>query len=230
MEWIVKIGELVKLPTKYFALVSIATGALCFLPKSVLSRLYLESVPSPLGTLVGIAFLMSTGLVALNVTTGLGNWIDYQHRTMKRRTAMERTLCELDPAEQSVLRKFFLGSQSTITMPLDKPVVAGLIACGILQQVGVFGWQSFHGMLFSFRISDLARELIEVEHLGPSEFQIPNEGDRGMLNDGGNGSPRTVPGSRLHVDGDTGKKSEQSPRRTRRSGRYRMACHPAAAR
>lgn len=156
MEWIVKIGELVKLPTKYFALVSIVTGALCFLPKSVLSRLFLESVPSPHGTLVGIAFLMSTGLVALNVTTGLGNWIVYQRRTMKRRTAMERTLCELDPAEQSVLREFFIGSQSTITMPLDNPVVAGLIARGILQQVGVFGRQSSHGMLFSFRISDLA--------------------------------------------------------------------------
>jgi len=185
LEWIARLTDIIKLPTKYFALIALVTGALLLLPKSVLTRLHLDSIPDPYGAIIGVVFLITTGLVAVNAFSWAWNRIDSRRRTKRRTEAITKTLVNLDPAEQAVLREFFLGSQSSVTMPLDNPVVAGLIARGILQQVGSFGRHWFQGMMFSFRIAESVRELITLEILGLAEFSIPNDEGKWMINDEG---------------------------------------------
>jgi hypothetical protein len=185
LEWIAKVHEIIRLPTKYFLLVAIITGALLFLPKPVLTRLHLDSMPDPYGAIIGVVFLVTIGLVILNASSWVWGRIDSERRLKEHKDAILKTLMSLDPAEQSVLREFFVGAQSTVTMPLDNPVVAGLIARGILQQVGSLGHYSFHGAMFSFRMSESAEELITPKILGLSKFKIPNNEGKWMVNDEG---------------------------------------------
>ena len=185
MEWITKIPDLAKLPTKYFALISLVSGSLLLLPTSVLARLHLDSIPPPYGAIVGVVFLITTGLVVVNALSWVWNRIDAKRRKSKRDDALLEMLMSLDHAEQSVLREFYITGQSTIKMPMDTPTVAGLVSHGILQRVGTLGNYSLHGMMFSLRIAKTAQEMITPDILGLSEFQIPTDDGQLMMNDEG---------------------------------------------
>jgi hypothetical protein len=60
----------------------------------------------------------------------------------------------LDFKELCVLREFKIQGQSTVLLPLDQPVVAGLVQKGILCQVGSMGQQMASGIVFSCKIHD----------------------------------------------------------------------------
>lgn len=83
----------------------------------------------------------------------------------------------LDHAEKSVLREFYIQGQNTIKLPMDHPVVAGLLSSGVLSIVSQHGKHSLAGMLVSMKIPDRLREIITLEMLDlpvgePSEQDI----------------------------------------------------------
>ncbi len=185
MEWLSKITDLVKLPTKHFALVAIVTGAILLLPEAVLKYFHLEAIPDPYGVIVGLIFLVSTGLVIVNVASWFISRFQTQRRITKRKEHIRTEVNRLDGAEQAILREFFLGGRSTITLPLDNPVVAGLIARGIISQVGQFGQHSHHGMMFSFRVSEAASEFITPAVVGLDEHLLDESDGNWTLNGAG---------------------------------------------
>ncbi|WP_305814118.1 super-infection exclusion protein B [Photobacterium leiognathi] len=93
-----------------------------------------------------------------------------------KRLLLDR-LEKLDPREKSVLREYYLQGQNTIKLPMDHPVVAGLINVGVLQLIGQHGRMSTAGMLFSMKISDFVREnltndLLDLPSGEPSHEEI----------------------------------------------------------
>lgn len=64
-----------------------------------------------------------------------------------------KALQQLDSQEKSVLREFYLQGQKTIRMPVDQPVVAGLVRKVIIVQVGQLAEQSIAGMLISVTLA-----------------------------------------------------------------------------
>jgi hypothetical protein len=62
MEWLTKLTDLHKMPTRYVGLVAIVTGALLFSPVWFLDKLHLSTIPAPYGALVGVVFLVTSGL------------------------------------------------------------------------------------------------------------------------------------------------------------------------
>ena len=66
MEWVSRIADLLKLPTKYFALTALVTSVILFLPDTFIRRLHMEAVPQKFGFWLGLLFLVSSALVAVN--------------------------------------------------------------------------------------------------------------------------------------------------------------------
>ncbi|MCK5607444.1 superinfection exclusion B family protein [Candidatus Pacearchaeota archaeon] len=165
MEWISKIIEAAKLPTKFILSIFLVAVALLFLPQELLSNLHLKEFIDKYGLYIGITALGSGTLLFMEILIHI--WKTAQnkinHRKIKK-AAFERVQ-KLDSAEKAVLREFFLQGQNTIKLPMDHPIVAGLLSSGILRMVGSHGRMSLAGMLFSMQISDFIREHLTYELL-----------------------------------------------------------------
>lgn len=168
MEWFAKLMDLHKLPTRHVGLISIVSGMLLFSPVWLLDRLHLSKIPSPYGTLVGIAFLVSISLLTVNSTNFAYASFKRRGWSEKRRATIKEYLSSLDPHEQAVLREFFVTGLSTLKIPMDNPSVVGLEVNGIIERTGPYGNFSIHGMMFPYRISKTAVTLISDDHLGIS--------------------------------------------------------------
>lgn len=185
MEWLTKLTDLHKLPTRYVGLVAIVTGALLFSPAWFLDRLHLSTIPAPYGALVGVAFLVSFGMVVTNFVGYLFDAFKRRGWSKKRQSIIKEALTQLDPIEQAILREFMLTGVSTLKIPMDNPSVVGLESKGILERVGRYGNYSVDGMMFPYRISAIANELLTLELLGLSDFLIEGDSEQfGLTQEG----------------------------------------------
>lgn len=177
MEWISKLIEAIKLPTKFILSIFLVSIALLFLPQQVIDAFYLKEFKDKYGLFIGITALSSGAL--LFTETIIFSWKKVSRRRdfdKLKKQAIER-LQKLDHAEKAVLREFFLKGQNTLKLPMDHPVVAGLLSSGILNIVGSQGRMSLAGMLFSMKISDFIRkqlsaEMIDLPVSQPTQEQI----------------------------------------------------------
>ena len=177
MEWITKIIEAARLPIKSILWIFVVTVALLFLPQDLLVSFHLKEFTDKYGIYISITALCSGVLLFIEILIYF--WNATQKKVNRRRIykkAIERTK-NLDPTEKAVLREFFLQGRNTIKLPMDHPVVAGLLHSSILQLVGSHGRMSLAGMLFSMKISDFIRkhltyEIIELPKGKPTEKDI----------------------------------------------------------
>jgi len=166
VEWISKITDFFKFTTKQHAIVALTTGAILFLPASILNRLGLAAIPAPYNTLVGIAFILSSVYVLTNSLSWSIAWYRRRVKIGDQIQRLEGKMMNLDIGEQAVLREFLIYGQTAIRLPMSNPIVAGLISDGILCLVSRIGRHSLHGPLFSYRLAKEAIPLMDPELLG----------------------------------------------------------------
>ena len=151
------ISDLGKIPTKVVLFFGLSSGALLLLPETWLRKLRLEKLAAEFGQWIGIVFLLSAVLLLLNLSA----WVYRTWKTTRKQKYLKAkviaALKELDDAEKAVLREFFIQGQNTVRMPMDEPVVAGLISKGILRPVGSVGERALAGIVFPFVPSEMAR-------------------------------------------------------------------------
>jgi len=177
LEWISKIIEIAKLPTKFILSIFAVSVVLLFLPKNLLISLYVNEFTDKYGIYIGITALMSGVLLIVEIFTYFYNMLQ---KRINRKTINKRSLKRietLDQEEKAVLREFFLRGRNTVKLPKDHPVVEGLLHSGILKLVGSYGRMSSFGMLYSMEISNLIREDLIYEIIGmpngePTEQEI----------------------------------------------------------
>lgn len=158
--WLGSLFDLSKLPAKFVAALWIMCSCVLFAPIGMRHRLHVDVLPDPYGTIVGIAWLVCSGLLATSVGsfawTRLAAWRKKRRYRLAARPAIDR----LDRAERLVLREFRLQNRQVIVLPIDEPSVAGLLSKGMLQLVGQYGRPSSAGLTFNVRLhADIAREL-----------------------------------------------------------------------
>lgn len=155
MELTSKIIEALKLPTKYILCIFAVSTVLLFMSKEFSEKMHLALFIDKYGLFIGIVSLSSGALLAIELIIYIYKFIRKKitYRNIKSYT-IER-VGKLDPAEKAILREFYIQEQNTIKLPVDHPVVAGLLNCGILKLVGKQGRMSLAGMLFSIKISEL---------------------------------------------------------------------------
>lgn len=131
--------DLSKLPTKFLFVFAVITGFVLFARGKTLSIVKLESIHEKYGEVIGVIFLVSAGIVFVNVFL----WVIqrrrkkiYKSKFVKR---MKSEIKKFSDDEKSVLREFIVPEVKTIIAPIDNPAVAGLIHRKVLTTVRPLG-------------------------------------------------------------------------------------------
>lgn len=140
MDYISKLFDLHKVPTKIALLLATISGILLFNSFDLISTLQLKEFVAENGKYVGIAFLLSSGLVIVNSLIWVGRagkehiikFRDRKRLVVRLRSYLDR----LDDNEKSVLREFTILGSNTIQLPIEDPSVVGLIREGVITIVG----------------------------------------------------------------------------------------------
>lgn len=169
MTWIADAIAALKLPPKVVARVAFPSAFLVLAPDNWIAQFGLTRFMELARPYVALVFLVSTTILVIELVLLAKKHLSTKSAQKKARDKLTQRVHELDPPELIVLREFALQGQSTIKLPLDQPVVAGLIQKGVLRQVGNLGERTLGGTTFSFRMHEIASEIIDLDMLGLPE-------------------------------------------------------------
>jgi len=151
-----------KVPIKVFILFAIVSGILLFGTDEFLAQLKLDEFEKDYGKFFGIVFIVCISFIALSIIYYFIKKIKSSIFKSKIKKEVIDDIKRLDPSEQSVLREFFIMRRSTISMPMDHPIVSGLMEKYILVRKSNIGT----GMYFPMALSDIAKKNLTEFHLG----------------------------------------------------------------
>lgn len=178
MEWLSRIADLARIPTRFFAVVAVASGLVLLLPGNALEPLGIAEFRADYTGYLGIAFLVSVSLLAVEVVL----WAVRAAQKRARRRAAERTvedaMLNLDGSEKAVLREFFIAGAKTLRLPLEQAPVASLRKSGIVHCSAEAGVRTAVGKVFALSLSEPAQRLLSPELVDLGEFVIHT--DQGM--------------------------------------------------
>ncbi len=159
--------DITKLPTKILVVFSVITGVLLFSSKTFLSKLQLSKVHETYGSIVGIIFLVSTGIIIANLVIWVVKQILVRFLKSKLRREKSQLFSNLNFHEKSLLREFFLSDRTTIDMPLEDATVSGLLSKGLIHIVQQFSGGTLvkFGSVAPVKIDDFVFRNIRPEHL-----------------------------------------------------------------
>lgn len=165
------IFDLTKLPTKFFFLLSAVSGFVLFVDQKFLNeKLFLDNVKENYGWILGIIFILSTGLVLVNFVIWIFKSIRRKILINKWKKKFAVRIKTLDRFEKSILREFILNGQKSVEMPIDNPSVSGLLDNNILVMNRQFGNSSImNGMKTSLSINESVMEILELKDIDLSE-------------------------------------------------------------
>jgi len=173
MEWITKALDFLRLPIKHFAWIALLSGLLLWAPAECCRALHVESLRDDHGPWIGLTFAASSTWCVLNWLLTFSSYIirarQSRLRESKRLNDIVAALNSLAPQETSVLREFTIHGATTLKLPIDSPDVAGLLAQGVLVQVGSIGKRTGCGYLFPVTIAEEALCLLTKKAIGVPE-------------------------------------------------------------
>lgn len=176
MEHLKNLFDLTKLPAKFFFLFAVLSGFILFADNTLLEKIHLDKLNETYGWIVGLVFIASSGLVVVNFIIWLFKYIRTQFKIRKIKNSFKERLKNLDLHEQSVIREFLLNQQTSIEMPIDDPVVSGLLKKRILvinKQLGNAFMMT--GSYTSVSINEHAEKYLNLTDVGLSEKPTEDE-------------------------------------------------------
>lgn len=176
MEHLKNLFDLTKLPAKFFFLFAVLSGFILFADNSLLEKIHLDKLNENYGWIVGLVFIVSSGLVIVNFTIWLFKYIRAQFKIRKIKNGFKERLKTLDLHEQAVIREFLINQQTSIEMPIDDPVVSGLLKKRILvinKQLGNTFLMT--GSYTSVSINEYAEKYLNLSDVGLSEKPTEDE-------------------------------------------------------
>lgn len=176
MEHLKNLFDLTKLPAKFFFLFAVISGFILFADNTILEKVHLDKLNETFGWIVGLVFIASTGLVIVNFIIWLFKYVRTQFKIRKIKYSFKERLKNLDLHEQSVIREFLINQQTSIEMPIDDPVVSGLLKKRILvinKQLG--NGFMMTGSYTSVSINEYAEKYLNLPDVGLSEKPTEEE-------------------------------------------------------
>jgi len=176
-----KLFDLTKLPTKILFAFSLVSGFLLFVNDDFLrEKLFLNQLREGYGAIIAAIFILSSGLVIVNLILWVFKRIQRKIRYKKLKKKFINRVKTMDPFEKSIIREFILGARKSIEMPIDNPSVAGLLDKKILIMNRQFGNTSLmhHGMKTSISINEYVMDILEYKDLDlsnpPTDQEVQN--------------------------------------------------------
>ncbi len=165
MNW-QRLVVVLKAPVRYFVRCLAVTGVLLVLPDPWLAKLHLSGVMGEYGVYIGIAFVASVCVLAVEGAQWLVEKVRENRREAKRLRRILEAIENLDEEERAVLREFSVQGRNCISLPITHPTVANLVTKGILEKVGPYSEKSVAGWLRSVRVTQDAGEMLLPMFLG----------------------------------------------------------------
>lgn len=165
MDWLDRIFDITKLPSKFFAWIVVLSAAYLFLPPHLQGMLHLESFPEEYKGYAGIVFVGGAGFLAINFTLWLWEKLDGWIKERSAQLSVVQAIAQLDRSEKAVLREFFIQERHVIELPLDHPTVAGLMQKGILSRSSRQGYRSTAGTVFPVTLTKSTSLLLLPVHV-----------------------------------------------------------------
>lgn len=165
------IFDLTKLPTKFFFLLSAVSGFALFVDQKFLNeKLFLDNVKEKYGSILGIIFILATGLVIVNFVIWIFKTIQRKLFIKKLKKKFAERVKNFDRYEKSIMREFILNGQKSVEMPIDNPSVSGLLDKNILVMNRQFGNSSIMtGLKTSLSINESVMEILEFKDIDLSD-------------------------------------------------------------
>ena len=176
MEHLKNLFDLTKLPAKFFFLFAVLSSFILFADNTILEKIHLDKLNETYGWIVGLVFIASSGIVVVNFIIWLFKYIRTQFKIQKFKKIFKERLKNLDLHEQSVIREFLIDQQTSIEMPIDDPVVSGLLKKRVLvinKQLGNAFMMT--GSYTSVSINEHAEKYLNSTDLGLSEKPTEDE-------------------------------------------------------
>lgn len=185
MDWINTLGNITKIPLKFFVVATAVSGILVSLSPPLLKKLQLENFMSSYGSYVAIVFISCVAIVLVEVAIkSYQSILAKKYSNASRKTITDK-IQSLDSTETSIIRELFFDGSSTTSMPIDNPAVAELLHKGVLITVGSMGHRSYVGTLFPVRLSRIATKELNPTLIGLGPYLIDNPKDQWMVSDAG---------------------------------------------
>lgn len=157
---------------------SVVSGFVLFVDQEFLNKkLFLDNVKEKYGWILGIVFILTTGLVLVNFVIWIFKSIQRRILIKKWKKKFSDRVKTLDRFEKSILREFILNGQKSVEMPIDNPSVSGLLDKNILVMNRPFGNSSImNGMRTSLSINESVEEILQCKDIDlsnpPTEKEI----------------------------------------------------------
>lgn len=137
-EWLTRAFEVAKSP-RLAALVCAISSVLVFAPQDWLTKLRMADFSEKYGLYFGIVWLGSASALLVNIVIGAWQWIRSKSEERVIVKIVRAHLQTLDRHEKALLREFSLKQRNTLNLPIQEPVVSGLLAEHILVTVPGMG-------------------------------------------------------------------------------------------
>lgn len=137
-EWLSKIFAVIKSP-QLAAWLFLVSAALLFMPNTWHDILKLQTFTEEYGLYFGVVWIISGFALIVRGLSWLGSSIWRFTQAQKTKRKIDRALTSLDQHEKALLREFFIRGNNTLNLPIQEPVVNGLISKEVLVLVGGIG-------------------------------------------------------------------------------------------
>jgi hypothetical protein len=155
-----------KLPRRLIGSIAIVCGFLALSPGRWLASVGLEKLVGDYRQYIALGFIVCSAILITDLLAWAFRKLNSQLGRKTQRKKMQHEVAKLDLAEICVPREFAIQCQSTVLLPVDNPVVAGLVQKRVLRQVGAMGRHMVCGVVFSFRVNEAAEALVTDDLLG----------------------------------------------------------------
>ena len=176
MEWISSVYRALKLPPKLMAGIALPAGILCCLPGSFLERLGLSEFVATTRPYLALVFIVFSSILLIELISYIAKNVISRRKQSRLIKILTGELEALDFQEICILREFIIQGQKTIKLPIDQPVVAGLVNRGLLLVVSPYGEWTLGGRTYPCKVPDRIFEHLNYEHLrlpkDPTEEQL----------------------------------------------------------
>ncbi|NRR93215.1 super-infection exclusion protein B [Winogradskyella undariae] len=160
-----------KIPVKIFILFGIVSGILLFGSENFIEQLKLSEFEKEYGKYFGIIFIVCIAFIILSIIYFIISKINNKSFKRKLNKEVTESIKTLDLYEQSVLREFFITGRTTISMPMDNPVVSGLMDKYILTRKSDIG----RGLYFAMSLTKIAKKNLTEFDLGARKNMSESE-------------------------------------------------------
>lgn len=122
----INISDFFKLPNKIFAALALTTGAVLFLPEKYIEKIYLSSLKSSFGSILGIVFVISLSILIISLVMSLYQVINHRRRSRIVIQRGKRLLETMNNYQKEIVTTLYRQKNYTFNLPVNDGAVQQL--------------------------------------------------------------------------------------------------------